>query len=200
MNLGEAFLRNVVLMFLIYEGKCEDTYDIPVTFNPLIQGAVEIESTVKLFYDKDKPFYSRVTVIDAASSAQQRVRDTIQKTINVVFLTVASSHVSKTLKLNDLKYTTKSNWSYSVDVDSILEASQGTLESINHDTIIYKIQENAMKVLEKRFEFESSEIRTQLSLEPIDYYAVDETKWINVVGIIVKKVIEKRSEDLHLTS
>ena len=200
MNLGEAFLRNVVLMFLIYEGKCEDTYDIPVTFNPLIQGAVEIESTVKLFYDKDKPFYSRVTVIDAASSAQQRVRDTIQKTINVVFLTVASSHVSKTLKLSDLKYTTKSNWSYSVDVDSILEASQGTLESINHDTIIYKIQENAMKVLEKRFEFESSEIRTQLSLEPIDYYAVDETKWINVVGIIVKKVIEKRSEDLHLTS
>ena len=200
MNPGGVFPCSVVLLFLLCQATCEDTYDIPVTINPLIQSPVEITTTAKLFYDMDKAFYSRVTVIDAASNAEQRVRDTIKKTINVVFLTVASSHVSRTLVKDDLIYKTRSNWSYTVDVNSILEASQGTLKSINHDTKIYKIQENAMKVLEKRFQFQSSEILTQLSLEPFDYYAVDEAKWINVVGIIVKKVIESRSKTLHLTS
>ncbi len=200
MNLGGVISCSLVLVFLARQTTCEETYDIPVAINALIQVSTQISPTAKIFYDMDKDFYSKVTVIDAALNSEQHVEETIQKAIKVVFLTVASSHVSKTLKQSDLRYKTKSKWSYTVDVQSILEASQGTLSSINENTVIYKIQQNAMKVLEERFQFQSSEILNRLNLGFMGYYAVDEAKWINVVGIIVEKVIANRSDALHLTS
>ena len=201
MNFGGVISCSLLLLFLPRQAICQDTYDIPVTINALIQDSVKIDKTAKLFYNMDKNFYSKVTVTDAAINAQQRVRDTMKKTIKVVFFTVASSHVSKTLTLSNLLYTTKSKWSYTVEVKSILEASQGELPTINDKTVIYKIQENAMKVLEERFQFQSSKILSRLNLESMeDYYAVDENKWIKVVGIIVENVIANRSNMLHLTT
>ena len=201
MNLYEVVLCCIaMLLSTARQVICKNTYDIPVAFNPLIQDSVTIGSTAKLFYDMDKDFYSKVTVIDAANNAEQRVKDTIRKTINVVFLTVASSHVSRTLTDANLLYPTKSNWSYTVDVNSILAASKGELSTINDKTRIDKIQENAMKVLEVRFGFEKTEILNRLKLELQDYYAVDEAMWIGVVGIIVEKVISSRSALLNLTT
>ena len=201
MNLDEVVLCCIaMLLSMARQVICKNTYDIPVAFNPLIQDSVTIGSTEKLFYDMDKDFYSKVTVIDAANNAEQRVKDTIRKAINVVFLTVASSHVSGTLTDGNLLYPTKSNWSYTVDVNSILAASKGELSTINDKTRIDKIQENAMKVLEVRFGFEKTEILNRLKLELQDYYAVDEAMWIRVVGIIVEKVIASRSALLNLTT
>lgn len=201
MDIGQVILCCIVmLLFTARQVTCEDTYDIPVVFNPLIQDSVTIDSTMKLFYNKDEDFYSKVTVIDGAINAEQRVQDTIQKAIGVVFLTVASSHVSRTLTASDLLYPTKSKWSYTVDVKSIRKASQGELPNIDKKTLIYKIQENAMKVLEARFEFEKNEILDRLDLQLMNYYAVDEPMWIEVVGIIVEKVIANRSGLLNLTT
>ena len=201
MDIGQVILCCIVMqLFTARQVTCEDTYDIPVVFNPLIQDSVTIDSTAKLFYNMDEDFYSKVTVIDAAINAEQRVQDIIQKTIGVVFLTVASSHVSKTLTANDLLHPTKSKWSYTVDVKSISKASQGELSNIDGKTLIYKIQENAMKVLEARFEFEKKEILDRLDLQLMNYYAVDEPMWIKVVGIIAEKVIANRSGLLNLTT
>ena len=198
MNPSEVFFFCLVLLMLAWQAKCNDKYDIPVAINPLIQDPDAIDAEASFFYNSDKIFFSKVTVIDATINAEQPIQETIQKKISVVFLTVASSHVSGTLKLDDLRYKTKSKWSYSVDVRSILKA--GTLTKIDDQTIIYKIQENAMKVLEERFDFEKSEILNRLEMQSMEYYAVDEAKWIKVVEIIVEKVIANRSESLKLTS
>ena len=201
MDIGQVILCCIVmLLFTARQVTCEDTYDIPVVFNPLIQDSVTLDSTAKLFYNKDEDFYSKVTVIDAAINAEQRVQDIIQKTIGIVFLTVASSHVAGALAANDLLHPTKSKWSYTVDVKSISKASQGELFNIDGKTLIYKIQENAMKVLEARFEFEKNEILDRLDLQLMNYYAVDEPMWIQVVGIIAEKVIANRSGLLNLTT
>ena len=201
MDIGQVILCCIfMLLFTARQVTCEDTYDIPVVFNPLIQDSVTIDSIAKLFYNMDEDFYSKVTVIDVAIHAEQRVQDIIQKTIGAVFLTVASSHVSGTFTANNLLHPTKSKWSYTVDVKSISKASQGELSNIDGKTLIYKIQENAMKVLEARFEFEKNEILDRLDLQLMNYYAVDEPMWIEVVGIIAEKVIANRSGLLNLTT
>lgn len=201
MNLGVVISYGFLLLCLLRQISSELTYDIPVTFNALIQDSINIGPHVKLFYEMDPVFYSNVTVIDAAKNSEERIQETIKKSISVVFLTVASSYVSKILTLSDLQYKTRSKWSYTVNVSKILEASQGALsEEINDTTVIFQIQENAMKVLEKRFQFQRSEILNRLKLKPIDYYAVNEATWINVVGIIVEKVSSSKSEHLNLTT
>ncbi|XP_028398253.1 mucin-3A-like isoform X2 [Dendronephthya gigantea] len=200
MNIGGIIAGFLVLLSLAWHITCKDTYDIPVAINALIQDPDKVDETEKFFYDQDKDFYSKVTPFDVAKNAEQSVEQTISKKIKVLFLTFASSHISNPLSLKDLKYTTKSNWSYTISVKSILNASNGQLVDISGQTVISKIQENAMKVLGKRYQFNSDDIRNKLGLGKMAYFAADEKIWIKVVGIIVENVIAVRNEALNLTT
>ncbi|XP_028397321.1 uncharacterized protein LOC114521100 [Dendronephthya gigantea] len=200
MNIGGIIAGFLVLLSLAWHITCKDTYDIPVAINALIQDPDKVDETEKFFYDQDKDFYSKVTPFDVAKSLELSVEDTISKKIKIVFLTFASSHVGNPLSLKDLKYTTKSNWSYTISVKSILNASNGELVDINGQTVISKIQENAMKVLGKRYQFKSDNIRNKLGLGKMAYLAADEKIWIKVVGIIVENVTADRNEALNLTT
>lgn len=201
MVLDQLFVYALVLLLLPSDAYGEaDTYEIPITFNPLIQKSVEKSPIIELFYDLDKPFYSKVTVIDAAKNTERHVKKVITKTISVIFLTTASSHVSGSLKLNDLLYTEPSKWSYALKVQSILNASNGTISKLTDAVVLYKIQESAMKVLEKRYGFSVGDILVELGLTKMEFYGVDEEQWIGVVGIITEKVITDKTEKLNLTS
>lgn len=189
----------MVAFLLSSKGNSEKTFTIPVTINPLIQRSVVLGSITKPFYDMDKEFYSKFTVIDAALNTEQHIKDIIQKSISVVLLTTASSHISGSLKLSDLRYTKDNKWSYKLNVQSILDASNGAISELSDTTIIYKIQESAMKVLERRYEFHVNAILDKLGLREMDFYAVDEKQWIDVVGIITNKVLKSRYEMLNLT-
>lgn len=176
------------------------SYLIPVTINPLVQHLERLkDEQINTFYERDKKFFSKVTPLDASRSSGEPVKDTIQKKINVVFFTVVSAHVSKTMKLSNLKYTKMSKWSYSVDEQSILAASGGNLTSIDSNTTICDIQKYAMKVLEKKYKFNTSEILRKLNYDLSDYYAVDEKEWRYVVGFIVQNFLEHRTNTLQLT-
>lgn len=174
---------------------------IPVSINPIVQvSCVEISHTARFFYQMDTEFYSRVTVSDAARNEGKDVANIITKKIGVVFLIVVSSHISGSLTLNNLKYQKhKSKWSYQIPVQDLIEASDGAFTKLSDKMPIYKVQELAMKVLERRYEFKVDSILQKLRLKQIEFYAADKKLWIDIVGSITDNLIKIRSKRLNLT-
>ena len=179
----------------------EDSIRIPVSISPIVQtSCMKISPMARFLYESDQEFYSRVTVSDAARNEQRKISEIIQNKIGVVFLIAASSHVSGLLKLNNIKYPKRpSKWSYQVPVNRVIQESNGRLTKITDKIPIYKVQELAMKVLEKRYEFNVDIILKKLGISQMEFFAVDEQQWIDVVGIITDHIVKKISEKLNLT-
>lgn len=174
-------------------------YKAPISLNPFIQSSITIKGEIKIFYDSDVKFYSKVTLTDVADNTQKPLSHIIIKKLSVVFLTTASSHVHKTLTLNNLKFTSPSKWSYNVSIDDMIRASNESITSFTQDTELFRFQEMVMKALEHRYNFSSITIQNKLGLATMEFLAANEKQWIDIVGAITQKVINSRSEEMKLT-
>jgi hypothetical protein len=188
------------LSFNISHAK-EDYIRIPVSINPLVQlPLVDISKTARLFYNTDKEFYSNVTALDVARNAKRDLSETIKKSIEVVFLIAASSHVSKTLTRKKLAYLKQSSkWSYKIPVEQLLSESNESLNKLTDQIQIYKIQELAMKVLARKYGFSVDFVIQKHRMDLMTFYAANEEQWVKIVGTITEIVVKSRSKQLNLT-
>lgn len=174
-------------------------YTIPISLNPFIQSPISLSGFMNDMYKADIDFYSNVTLTDVSDNTERYLEDLIAKKLSVVFFTTASSHIAGTLTLSDLKYTSRSKWSYNIPVENMLMASNGSISIFNQDTELYKFQELAMKILENRYNFTVSTIRSKLGLTVMEFLGANEKQWVDIVGIIADTVIKNRCEKLNLT-
>ena len=195
-----AVFACVTLQFLtkIVESAEAEMYAIPLSLNPIIQSPVELTGT-KIFYDVDPEFYSKVTLTDVSHDTQQDLKEIVPKKLSVIILTVASSYIAETLKKSDLKYISGSKWSYSIPVDELIAGSEGSITKLNQEMELYIFQELGMKYLEKRYNFNMSDIQTELGLSLMEFFGASEEQWIKVVGFITEEMINRRSKELGLT-
>ena len=180
----------------------EDLIRIPVSISPLIQlPLIELSGTPRFFYSMDVDFYSKVTALDVARNEDNDISETIKKSIGVVFLIAASSHISGTLTTRKLSYPERcSKWTYKIPVKELLNVSNESLDKLTDTIQIYKIQELAMKVLARRYGFSMKIILQKHRMNPMRFYAANEEEWIKIVGTITETVIQNRSTQLNLTS
>ena len=188
-------------LFDISQAK-EDLIRIPVSISPLIQlPLIELSGTPRFFYSMDVDFYSKVTALDVARNEDNDISETIKKSIGVVFLIAASSHISGTLTTRKLSYPKRcSKWTYKIPVKELLNVSNESLDKLTDKIQIYKIQELAMKVLARRYGFSMKIILQKHRMNPMRFYAADEEEWVKIVGTITETVIQNRSTQLNLTS
>ena len=179
----------------------EDYIRIPVSISPLVQHPIiKLTGEASLMYKTDKDFYSKVTALDVARNEENDISETIKKSIQVVFLIAASSHISGTLTRKKLVYLKKgSKWSYKVPVKELLRESNENIQNINEKTQLYKIQELAMKVLARRYGFTVDFILQRHRMSLMEFYAADEDQWVRIVGTITEIVIKNVSVELNLT-
>jgi hypothetical protein len=64
---------------------------------------------------------------------------------------------------------------------------------------LYVFQELGMKFLEKRYNFNMSDIQNQLGLSLMEFFGASEEQWIKIVGSITEEMISRRSKELDLT-
>ena len=179
----------------------EDFIRIPVSINPLVQlPYIDISKTARFFYGMDKDFYSKVTAFDVAKNEKTDLSETIKKSIGVVFLIAASSHVSGTLTRKKLSYLKQSSkWSYNIPVNQLLRESNESLNKLTDRMQIFKIQELAMKVLARKYGFSVKYIIQKHRMDLMTFYAANEEQWIKIVGTITEIVVKRRSKQLNLT-
>lgn len=179
----------------------EDHIRIPVSISPLVQlPFIELSGTPRFFYSMDVDFYSKVTALDVARNEDNDISETIKKSIGVVFLIAASSHISGTLTTKKLSYPKRcSKWTYKISVKELLSESNESLKKLTDKIQIYKVQELAMKVLARRYGFSMKIILQKHRMNPMRFYAADEEEWIKIVGTITEIVIQNRSTQLNLT-
>ena len=196
-----AVFAVVTLQFLtkIVESADAEMYAIPLSLNPIIQSPVELTETIKIFYNADPEFYSNVTLTDVSRDTQQDLKEIVRKKLSVIFYTAASSYIGETLKKSDLKYISGSNWSYSIPVDELIAGSEGSITKLNEEMELYIFQELGMKYLEKRYNFNMSDIQTELGLSLMEFFGASEEQWIKIVGFITEEMINRRSKELGLT-
>ena len=176
------------------------TYDIPISINPIIQSPIELSVTSKMFYDQDPDFYSNVTITDVSLDTEESLKDIVEKKLSVVLLTIVSSKVGKTLKKSHLKYLSGSKWSYTIPVQELLLNSDGKIAQLNEEMELYKFQQLGVMFLEKRYDFNMTDIQNQLGLSMMEFFGASEEQWIKIVGLITEKIVKRRSEQMSLTS
>ena len=198
---GTAVLAFITLQVLTKIVECADveTYTIPLSLNPIIQSPIELGGTEKLFYDQDPEFYSNVTLTDVSLNTEQDLKEIVPKKLTVIFFTVASSYVGKTIKISDLKYLSGSKWSYSIPVVELIAGSEGSVTNLHEGMELYIFQELGMTFLEKRYNFSMSDIQNKLGLSTMEFFGASEEQWIKIVGYITEEMINRKSEELGLT-
>ena len=175
-------------------------YVIPLSLNPFIQPPIELSGTAESLYSQDPDFYSSVTLTDVSYDTHQNLKEIVPKKLNVVFYTVVSSFIGGTLKESHLKYLDGSKWSYSIPADELIAASEGSITKLDQELELYVFQELGMKFLERRFNFSMNVIKNDLGLSLMEFFGASEEQWIKIVGRITEQVIDRRSEELGLTS
>jgi hypothetical protein len=187
------FLVNIVL------SANAETYAIPLSLNSIIQSPIELSGTSNVLYNQDPEFYSSVTLTDVSHDTDQDLKEIVTKKLSVVLYTVVSSYIGGTLKKIHLKYLSGSKWSYSIPVEELIAASEGSITKLNQEMELYVFQELGMKFLEKRYNFNMSDIQNQLGLSLMEFFGASEEQWIKIVGSITEEMISRRSKELDLT-
>lgn len=195
------YIIGLLLPFFDTSQAKEDLIRIPVSISPLVQlPFIELSRSPRFFYSMNEDFYSKVTAIDVARNEDNDISETIQKSIGVVFLIAASSHISGTLTTKKLRYPKRcSKWTYMIPVKELLSESNKSLDKLTDKIKIYKIQQLAMKVLARRYGFSVKTIIQKHRMNPMRFYAADEEQWIKIVGTITETVIQNRCTQLNLT-
>ncbi|XP_028398281.1 uncharacterized protein LOC114521903 [Dendronephthya gigantea] len=189
-------LTGLHLLLNFVNSSSAEEYVLPLSLNPVIQTPIELSPTLRFFYQNDPEFFSKVALTDVADDTQKDLKDLILMKLSVVMFTVASSHLAKTLENSDLKYVNGSKWSYSVSVEDLIAASEGSIVKLDDAMQLYLVQELGMKLLERRFNFNMSEIQSQLGLSRMEFLGANEEQWIKIVGIITEIMINRTSKEL----
>ena len=187
------FLVNIVL------SANAEAYAIPLSLNSIIQSPIELSGPSKVLYNQDPDFYSSVTLTDVSHDTDQDLKEIVKKKLSVVLYTVVSSYIGGTLKKIHLKYLSGSKWSYSIPVEELIAASEGSITKLNQEMELYVFQELGMKFLEKRYNFNICDIQNQLGLSLMEFFGASEEQWIKIVGFITEEMISRRSKELDLT-
>ena len=189
-------LTGLYLLLNFVNSSNPEDYVLPISLNPVTQTPIKLSSMLQHFYDKDPEFFSNVTLTDVAVDTKKDLKDLIQMKLIVVMLTVASSHVAGNLKTSDLKYLYGSKWSYSVQVEDLIAASEESVVKLDDAMKLYKFQELGMKFLEKRFNLNMNNIQSELGLSRMEFLGANEEQWIKIVGIITEIMINRTSKEL----
>lgn len=189
---------SLIVCLSLYLSTCEasnkDFIVVPVSTSPVVHLWLLPEFPNAL-YESKKQIYSRVTVNDVAKAIGKNLTETIKKSVKTLFRMAVAAQVSETLKIEQMS---ESKWSYRIPVSKLLESNQ-SINNLTENTEIFKIQEMAMKVLSKKYGFNTNFILKKLCLSLMDFYAADEEQWIKIVGIITKIVIRNMTNKLNLT-
>jgi hypothetical protein len=181
------YLLIFLAIFSSYGGSASNnTLQLPITINRLIQDAIQRNALTDAFVQLSKTFFEHVTFSDIVTKLDYKPLPQLRKTLEgVIILGLAAIAHGVTVD----KFLQPSKWTIIMSVEELANASNNITLPLNDKVRLIAIQEAMFKVLEKRFNFKTEEIAEHLNTTKDEVYAFLEPGWINVVNFITEKNI-----------
>ena len=171
-----------------------NTLLLPITINPLVQDAIQLDNFTKSLILLQPTFFEDVTFSDIVKTLNLPPRPQLEKTYRSIFVLglAAKAHG---LTTNKFEFLQTSKWAINVSIKDLTSVSNNFTLPINYNVTLIAIQDAMFKVLEKRFNFKTEEIAQKFNKTKDQVYAFLERGWIKVVNFITNKTIVTLSEN-----
>lgn len=165
-----------------------NTLELPLTINPLLQDGVEKGSRINPWISSDKEYYSEITFSDFITKLKLKPDVQAKKAIYPLFLLILAAKLDG-LSRHDFKFLQRSKWSINMTADDFANVSADIALPVKDNVTLIAVQKAMFKVLEKRFQFTTEEVAEGLNRSKVEIYSCLEPGWIKIVHFITQKNI-----------
>ena len=165
-----------------------NTLELPLTINPLLQDGVEKGSRINPWISSDKEYYSEITFSDFITKLKLKPDVQAKKAIYPLFLLILAAKLDG-LSRHDFKFLQRSKWSINMTADDFANVSADIALPVKDNVTLIAVQKAMFKVLEKRFQFTTEEVAEGLNMSKVEIYSCLEPGWIKIVHFITQKNI-----------
>ena len=171
----------------------KNTLLLPITINPLVQEAIQLDNFTKSLIQYHPTFFENVTFSDIVKRLRLPPLAQLKKEYRA-FIILGLAAEADNLTSNKFEFLQTSKWAITVPEMDLASVSNNITLPINHKVTLIAIQDAMFKVLEKRFNFQTEEIAQKFNKTKDQVYAFLEPGWIKVVNFITNETIVTLSE------
>ena len=176
------------------ENAQNNTLLLPITINPLVQDAIQLDNFTKSLIQLQPTFFEAVTLNDIVKSLDLPSFPQLKKKYHAIFVLGLAAHAHG-LTREKFEFLQTSKWAINVSIKDLASVSNKITLPINNNVTLIAIQDAMFKVLEKRFNFKTEEIAQKLNKTKDQIYAFLEPGWTKVINFITNKTILTLSEN-----